>query len=228
MPFEPVAPPACPGRPRRRAGRLRHDEPVQDRQPGLPAGPRAPAAADARRRDRQRTARRQRAGDPGRLRRRPTSSTRRPRCLDEPPGFFRRTGGAVAGSPEEAVNVWAMAWASRKADQVAAFYSPAFQSHETRRRRGVTSSNDEQQVDERQGARSAARRSQDHDAGQRSCGRHVRAALRRQRRAQGTDAAARPAGLAHRCRAHARSALIGANEADADVPPWPRAGSRPR
>ena len=54
-----------------------------------------------------------------------------PRCLDEPPGFFRRTGGAVAGSPEEAVNVWATAWAGRKADQVAAFYSPAFQSSES-------------------------------------------------------------------------------------------------
>ena len=54
-----------------------------------------------------------------------------PRCLDEPPGFFRRTGGAVAGSPEEAVNVWATAWAGRTADQVAAFYSPAFQSSES-------------------------------------------------------------------------------------------------
>jgi hypothetical protein len=32
----------------------------------------------------------------------------------------------VAGSPEEAVNVWAMAWAGRKADQVASFYSPTF------------------------------------------------------------------------------------------------------
>jgi hypothetical protein len=54
-----------------------------------------------------------------------------PRCLDEPPGFFRRTGGAVAGSPEEAVNVWATAWAGRKADQVAAFYSPSFQTTES-------------------------------------------------------------------------------------------------
>jgi hypothetical protein len=53
-----------------------------------------------------------------------------PRCLDEPPGYFRRVGspgGApAAGTPEEAVNVWAMAWASRKPDQVAAFYSPSF------------------------------------------------------------------------------------------------------
>jgi hypothetical protein len=54
-----------------------------------------------------------------------------PRCLDDPPGFFRRMGGAVAGSPEEAVNVWAMAWASRNADQVAAFYAPGFQTTET-------------------------------------------------------------------------------------------------
>jgi hypothetical protein len=53
-----------------------------------------------------------------------------PRCLDDPPNFFRRVGGAVAGSPEEAVNVWAMAWAGRKADQVASFYSPNFQSPE--------------------------------------------------------------------------------------------------
>lgn len=54
-----------------------------------------------------------------------------PRCLDEPPGFFRRVGGAVVGSPEEAVSVWAMAWAGRKADQVAAFYSPGFQTTES-------------------------------------------------------------------------------------------------
>jgi hypothetical protein len=54
-----------------------------------------------------------------------------PRCLDEPPGFFRRAGATSAGSPEEAVNVWALAWAGRKADQVAAFYSPGFQTNET-------------------------------------------------------------------------------------------------
>lgn len=53
-----------------------------------------------------------------------------PKCLDEPPPFFRRLGGAASGSPEEAVNVWAMAWASRRADQVAAFYSPSFQTTE--------------------------------------------------------------------------------------------------
>jgi hypothetical protein len=54
-----------------------------------------------------------------------------PRCLDEPPGYFRRVaGGAAAGTPEEAINVWAMAWASRKPDQVASFYSPAFQTTE--------------------------------------------------------------------------------------------------
>jgi hypothetical protein len=55
-----------------------------------------------------------------------------PRCLDEPPGYFKRAAGPgagpTAGSPEEAVNVWAMAWASRKPDQVAAFYSPAFET----------------------------------------------------------------------------------------------------
>lgn len=57
-----------------------------------------------------------------------------PRCLDEPPSFFKRGSGPgagpTAGSPEEAVNVWAMAWASRKADQVAGFYSPAFETTE--------------------------------------------------------------------------------------------------
>ena len=55
-----------------------------------------------------------------------------PSCLDEPPGFFRRTGGGgVAGSPEEVANVWATAWAGRKADQVASFYSPSFQTAES-------------------------------------------------------------------------------------------------
>lgn len=50
-----------------------------------------------------------------------------PQCIDEPPGYFKRVGGgAVVGSAEEAVNVWAVAWASRKADQVASFYSPTF------------------------------------------------------------------------------------------------------
>jgi hypothetical protein len=50
-----------------------------------------------------------------------------PHCLDEPPGYFRRVGPkTAAGSAEEAVNVWALAWANRKADQVASFYSPSF------------------------------------------------------------------------------------------------------
>ena len=53
-----------------------------------------------------------------------------PRCLDEPPGFFRRVASAGTGSPEETVNVWAMAWAGRNADQVASFYSPGFQTNE--------------------------------------------------------------------------------------------------
>ena len=51
-----------------------------------------------------------------------------PRCLDEPPSFFKRTAVPTAGTPEEALNVWAMAWASRKGDQVAAFYSPTFET----------------------------------------------------------------------------------------------------
>jgi hypothetical protein len=57
-----------------------------------------------------------------------------PKCLDEPPQFFARKPGAApktaaaSGSPEETVNVWATAWAGRKADQVAAFYSPQFQT----------------------------------------------------------------------------------------------------
>jgi hypothetical protein len=51
-----------------------------------------------------------------------------PKCLDDPPGFFKRaTAGAPAGSAEEAVNVWAYAWSARKADQVASFYSQDFQ-----------------------------------------------------------------------------------------------------
>lgn len=53
-----------------------------------------------------------------------------PNCLDQPPGYFRRVGGTVVGSPEETVSVWAMAWAGRKADQVASFYSPGFESTE--------------------------------------------------------------------------------------------------
>lgn len=54
-----------------------------------------------------------------------------PKCLDEPPGFFKKAApGAAAGSAEEAVNVWAYAWSGRKADQVASFYSPSFQPAE--------------------------------------------------------------------------------------------------
>jgi hypothetical protein len=50
-----------------------------------------------------------------------------PRCLDEPPKFFARKG-AVADPAEEAVRLWAWAWASRKADAVIQMYSPGFQS----------------------------------------------------------------------------------------------------
>ena len=48
-----------------------------------------------------------------------------PRCLDEPPKFFARK--ATAADPaEEAVRVWAWAWASRKTDTVIQMYSPNF------------------------------------------------------------------------------------------------------
>ena len=50
-----------------------------------------------------------------------------PKCLDDPPGYFRRAG-VVADAAEDAVNAWANAWANRKADQVTAFYSPNFQA----------------------------------------------------------------------------------------------------
>jgi len=50
-----------------------------------------------------------------------------PRCLDEPPKFFARK--AVSADPaEEAVRVWAWAWASRKADTVIQMYSPSFEA----------------------------------------------------------------------------------------------------
>lgn len=49
-----------------------------------------------------------------------------PRCLDEPPSFFGRKG-VVADSVEETVNAWAAAWAGRKADAVASYYSSDFQ-----------------------------------------------------------------------------------------------------
>jgi hypothetical protein len=50
-----------------------------------------------------------------------------PKCLDQPPAYFAPRA-VVAGSVEEAVNVWGSAWANRKPDQVASFYSPQFQS----------------------------------------------------------------------------------------------------
>lgn len=54
-----------------------------------------------------------------------------PKCLDEPPGYFKKAApGAAAGSAEEAVNVWAFAWSGRKAEQVISFYSPSFQPAE--------------------------------------------------------------------------------------------------
>ena len=46
-----------------------------------------------------------------------------PKCLDQPPAYFAPKA-VVAGSVEEAVNVWGSAWANRKPDQVASFYSP--------------------------------------------------------------------------------------------------------
>ena len=53
-----------------------------------------------------------------------------PKCLDQPPAYFGPKA-VMAGSVEEAVYVWASAWANRKPDQVAAFYSPQFQSTES-------------------------------------------------------------------------------------------------
>jgi hypothetical protein len=50
-----------------------------------------------------------------------------PKCLDQPPAYFGPKA-VMAGSVEEAVYVWAAAWANRKPDQVAAFYSPQFES----------------------------------------------------------------------------------------------------
>jgi hypothetical protein len=50
-----------------------------------------------------------------------------PRCLDEPPQYFARTG-RVADPVEIGVRAWAMAWANRKSEAVAAFYSPSFQA----------------------------------------------------------------------------------------------------
>jgi len=50
-----------------------------------------------------------------------------PQCLDQPPSYFGNKA-VMQGSAEEAVYVWASAWANRKPDQVAAFYSPQFET----------------------------------------------------------------------------------------------------
>lgn len=52
-----------------------------------------------------------------------------PKCLDQPPPYSGKRA-VTAGSPEEAVSVWAAAWSNRKPDQVAAFYSPQFETTE--------------------------------------------------------------------------------------------------
>ncbi len=57
----------------------------------------------------------------------PTKLEPTPKCLDQPPAYFGPKV-VMAGSVEEAVYVWATAWASRKPDQVASFYSPQFES----------------------------------------------------------------------------------------------------
>ncbi len=57
----------------------------------------------------------------------PTKLEPAPKCLDQPPAYFGPKV-VMAGSVEEAVYVWAAAWASRKPDQVASFYSPQFES----------------------------------------------------------------------------------------------------
>lgn len=51
-----------------------------------------------------------------------------PRCLDQPPKFFARKAGASADTVEDAVKLWAWAWASRKPDVVLQMYSPNFQA----------------------------------------------------------------------------------------------------
>jgi hypothetical protein len=51
-----------------------------------------------------------------------------PRCLDEPPKFFARKATTTADPAEEAVRLWAWAWASRKTDTVIQMYSPNFQA----------------------------------------------------------------------------------------------------
>ena len=49
------------------------------------------------------------------------------RCLDAPPSYFG-SAGAVAGSAEEALAIWASAWAARKPDAVRGAYSTRFQA----------------------------------------------------------------------------------------------------
>jgi hypothetical protein len=51
-----------------------------------------------------------------------------PQCLDQPPKFFARKAGAASDTPEDAVKLWAWAWASRKPDTVLQMYSPSFQA----------------------------------------------------------------------------------------------------
>jgi hypothetical protein len=54
-----------------------------------------------------------------------------PRCLDNPPSFFGRKGvaaGVAADSVEDAVILWASAWADRNPDAVAAMYSSQFEA----------------------------------------------------------------------------------------------------
>jgi hypothetical protein len=57
----------------------------------------------------------------------PTRLEPAPKCLDQPPTYFGPKV-VMAGSVEEAVYVWAAAWANQKPDQVAAFYSPQFET----------------------------------------------------------------------------------------------------
>ena len=49
------------------------------------------------------------------------------RCLDEPPSYFGESG-AVAGSAEEALAIWAAAWATRDAATVRGSYSARFEA----------------------------------------------------------------------------------------------------
>lgn len=49
------------------------------------------------------------------------------RCLDAPPSYFG-SAGAVAGSAEEAVAIWANAWAARDTATVRSSYSQRFEA----------------------------------------------------------------------------------------------------